>query len=327
MSESNVLRSSASPKNGSPHMDGGGVHAKVSNPKPPVNVTMSNGGPLPPNQRDRGVVLGKSNNGAAQAPQPRRAMPQSTQPQAQFQAAPQAAAPRVGAPQERPPTSVGGAKPMVMVNMQNGKPSQGGGNTNPRGSVVILGNGRTGNRPIARRASGGGAFAQASLRAVEAQRQAQGQGQGQALLSAPAQASSIPLSKEQLMLCRHAVTLYAKSESANELTSEIATSTLETIDALLSGAPAQVATEVVADGAGAPEELPIPQFISGGGRAPAGIGAPRRFASANQAPVRRVVPAPTEATEYVEGDYAQDDQGDGDQNDGAPDGVIDVVTE
>lgn len=271
MNESRVLRSSASPKNVSPHMNGGSAHTQLSGQKPIVRVNMNNGGVQAHNKPGNNVVL-KSGAG------PRRVTPTPN-------VGPQGATVQTGrAGAQMPP---GGPKPMVHVNMATGGKPQVStdGRPLPPGNVQLLG--RNGDRrpasaaarrPVPQPQSGG-------FRAIAAP-----------VMTAAPVVSSKQLSDEQLMLCRYVLGQYTKSEDANELTAALAAKTLEDIDTLLKGGAIESvdSTETVLENEGevfestadAPAQLNIsvgPAQRSGGG-----VRGPRRFAAS------RVIPPPTE---------------------------------
>lgn len=317
MSETQVLKSSASPKNASPHMAGGKNHVQIA-PKPMVNVTMANNAAIQQTQKNKNVVVG----------QPQRAI------------AVRASAPQRQA-QPQPPSGGGGGapgntapKPMISVRMDGTTPKQDNGNNPNRGNVVLLnrGGGGPANRQISRR-QGTGPFAQRSQAQAAASRGALPAGAGPVVQQVAVAASS-GLSADQLMCCRHAVNQYIKDqgESVNEIVADLAKSTLAAIDLELTAranAP-QVEAEPIVD----PEPEPTPRRVAVSSNTRPGISAPRRFDGRGAAPVRRVVPAPAPAPiELVDDGNVESDPsfdgtaGDAPEIEGAGDGnngVIDI---
>lgn len=295
MPETNVLRSSASPKNASPQMAGGGPYTKVSGAKPTVNVTMTNGGPLPPDQRDRNVMLSRP-------AEPRRVQSVPVEPSPVVAAFEEGAgdAPEAYADQEGPgyvrqgtapvrptlqvrmedgqPVAVdrgaAGAKPMVNIRMDNGKPQVVTGKATPSNVKILTRPTNVGPRATAAAAAARGMGRQVTRRSFQQQ------------LAAPiAQAAPPPLSSDQLLLARHAVDKLAKGGSLDDNNTILAQQTILAIDAAL----VQQQTQPVAP---APEVVaPAPQQISvGGNRAATGVAPPRRFA--NRPAQQRIVKAP-----------------------------------
>ncbi len=295
MSETTVLKSSASPKNASPHMAGGKNHVQIA-PKPMVNVTMANGGPIQQSQKDKNVVLGKPTRAiAVRASAPNR-------PQAQAQAQRQiddGGVPNGGGGGGAVP---GAAKPMISVRMDGGKPRADDNRTNGgnRGNVVLLNRGGgAANRPIPRRPSANARSGQAALPAA-----------------APVASS---LSADQLMCCRHAVNQYLKSDQVNDMTSDLAKSTLAALDRELE-ARSNEPEPAIEDSVTAPARRQV--TVGGGSRA--GVSAPRRFGPPTiNAQVRRVVPAPVAIAMVDDVSDAPRDEPSEDTDDGG--GASDVI--
>lgn len=285
MSETTVLKSSASPKNASPHMAGGKNHVQIA-PKPMVNVTMANNAAIQQTQKNKNVVVG----------QPQRAIAvRASAPQRQQQ-------PELGdgggggAPGNSPAVAPGAPKPMIQVRMDGKTPKvDSGSNGINRGNVVILNRGGgQANRQIARR-QGNGPFAQRSQAQAAQARAALPAGRGPVMQ--PVQTTS-GMSADQLMCCRHAVNQYIKDqgEGVNEIVADLAKSTLAAIDAEL-GARANYESAIVEPEVEVEVEVQVPQRrqVTAGGGARSGVAAPRRFDGRGAAPVRRVVPAPAPA--------------------------------
>jgi hypothetical protein len=270
MPETTVLRSSASPKNVSPHMAGGRNHTQLSASKPIVQVTMANGGPIPPDQKDRNVMLSRP------TVQPRRAISQPVSQQAIQRVA---AAPAVAEiePQNadakpmveiemdngRPvPRSVGvgtaPVKPMIQIRMDNGKPVVSTGKQTPNNVKILT-------RP----AGGVGGMGRTNV----------ARGMGRQVRRVPQQPTYVsPLSSQQLLLARHAIALFTETE-LDDNTQQLANDTLIAIDAALTEQTAVEAQQIA------------PPVVVSNGRPPAGVTAPRRFANRNPA-AQRVVKAP-----------------------------------
>lgn len=223
--DSHKLRHSASVKNASPHMNGGGPHIQIQ--KRPVVTT------------NDGTVIKRPTQTQVQGARPvLKVRMDNGQPQREVEVSGGTA----GRPAVRDGVGTNASgKRMIMVRMDNGKPKADNGRS-PGGKMQRIA------LPGRKSPSNDPRFA--NLRAQRDRRQQITAAPSRQLADPNAGYAPIsPMSNEQLMLCRYAVKRYAEAES-NELTEALCGSTLKTIDNLLAlqqGQESAIEAEVEAE--------------------------------------------------------------------------------